>query len=39
MENFWGILLRLFLALPFIVAAFFGVLAAAILSVASFQTD
>ena len=32
-------LLRLFLALPFILTAFFGLLAVAFLSVSSFQTD
>lgn len=39
MGNIMGFLLRLFLALPFILAAFFGILAAAVLSVALFQTD
>lgn len=39
MESIWGFLLRLLLVLPFIVAVFFGLLAAAVLSMASFQTD
>ncbi len=39
MGTILGFLLRLLLALPFILAAFLGLLAAAVLSVASFQKD
>jgi len=39
MGSIAGFLLRLFLALPFIVAVFLGLLAMAILSMASCQTD
>ena len=39
MRTTFGFLLRLLLALPFLVAAVFGLLAAAIFSVDLFQTD
>lgn len=39
MRSFTGFLLRLLLALPFLLAAFLGLLAAAVLSAASYQTD